>query len=443
MLAEGARAWQRRSIARGGRGRLSAVPPSEPHENVTRQPFALGEVLSDTYELKESIGFGAMGQVMVAQDLRLNRRVAVKVAWTDQAAGRLRAEAQALAAIRHKGLPTVHALGVHRGHEYMVMELIVGTGLDEHLARMVQAGETMPLVAALELLIAISDTLRAVHGAGLVHRDLKPSNIMLAAGDRLVLLDFGLFLPQFERGRQDKILGSPWYMAPEVIRNKVEDGCWHLIDLYALGVIGFELLAGRTPFPIVDGREVLRAHVRAEVPDLRAVRDDVPASLAALIRELLAKSPMERPQTAESVLVSLQAMLARVRQERPGRVFEVLIASPRRPAARVLAAHLRRVLPEVQVRVIVRADNLFAQVDQRAPDVALIGGDFQDIHPLELAMYLRGSCEACTIGWLGAFAAESEGALLDRLGAVRLPAIDELDPAKVVALIRDARRSRR
>ncbi len=415
----------------------SPPPPSNP-----KQPFALGEVLSGTYELREEIGFGAMGQVMEAQDLLLNRRVAVKVAWTDEDASRLRKEAQALAAIKHPGLPAVYALNSHRGHEYMVMERIHGMGFDEYLSRTWEAGESIALGRGLELLAAITDALCAVHGAGLVHRDVKPANIMLAPGDRIVLLDFGLFLPQFERGTQDRVVGSPWYMAPEVIRNKVEPGCWHLVDLYALGVLAFEILTGHPPFPSLDVREVVRAHVRAEVPDITQSREDIPASLASLIRELLAKSPLERPQSAEYVLRTLHTIADRLLDGDRKTTFEVLIASPHRAGSRALAAHLRKLMPDIDVRSVTRSDGFFEQTARRLPDVALVGSDFADSHPLELAMFLRGSSESSAIGLLGPLRNEADVPLLDRLGVVRLPAVDDADPGAAVRLVREARRRR-
>lgn len=413
----------------------SCADSSDRHE----LPFSRGELLSDTYQLLEDVGFGAMGQVIAAHDRRLNRRVAVKVAWKNEPPERLRAEAQALAAVEHPGLPKVYALAEHRGHDYMVMELIRGEGLDEHLGRLSQAGELMPVPKALDLLVAVADALNAVHRTGLVHRDVKPSNIMLAHGERVVLIDFGLFLPQFEPGRQGRVQGSPWYMAPELIRNKVEAGCWHLVDLYALGVVAYELVAGQPPFSSVDVRDVLRAHVRSEVPDITETRDDIPASLAALIRELLAKSPLERPQSAESLCLALQTVRSHVRRDERDSPFEVLVASSQRPPIRTLAAQLRKVMPDVGVRSVTHGDQVYEVVERRVPDVALMAGDLPGANALELAMFLRGSSATCTIGWMGAFS-DGVGPLLDHLEVERLPALGTGDSSAIVQAVRRARR---
>ncbi len=135
---------------------------------------------------------------------------------------------------------------------------------------------------------------------------------MLAPRDRVVLTDFGLTRPEIDRG-DDHMSGSPNYMAPEVVSRSVRRGDGHLVDLYALGIVAFELLVGRTPFEREHWAKTLQAHLVEAPPDPRELRSDVPRSLADLVLSLLAKDPRDRPDSAESVL----AMLGRRRMPRP------------------------------------------------------------------------------------------------------------------------------
>jgi serine/threonine protein kinase len=269
-----------------------------------RTLFELGEVLSGTYEIRSLLGEGGMGQVFAARDQPLNREVAVKAYWPiteSVTSGLLQREAQALAAIPHPGLATVFALGRHRDIEYLVMERIRGAPLDEEMNRRHRIGAKMPVRDTIRILLAIAGVLNAVHQAGCLHRDLKPGNVMLAQHERVVLMDFGLFLPEGELASGPDVAGSPNYMAPESIRNRVQAGSGHLVDLYALGVIAFELLAGRLPFVGPNLEQTLDLQVNAPVPDLLALAPEVPPRLAALACELLAKDPYDRPPGDEVV----------------------------------------------------------------------------------------------------------------------------------------------
>ena len=216
----------------------------EPHADI----FSPGEVLAETYVIRAVLGAGAMGQVFEAYDRALNRKVAIKAGWPGLEGAPIRKEAQAVAAVRHASMPIVHAVGVHRGVEYVVMERVYGLSLEAYLDKKRAVGEALSIDEVMGLLLAIADGLSAVHRAGIAHRDIKPGNVMLAPDNRVVLVDFGLFLPEFDVCSPETIDGSPQYMAPEVIRNRVEAGLGHLNDLYALGVLAFELLTGELPF---------------------------------------------------------------------------------------------------------------------------------------------------------------------------------------------------
>ena len=128
---------------------------------------------------------------------------------------------------------------------------------------------------------------------------------MMRPGDRLVLTDFGLTRAEYQ-GAGERMSGSPNYMAPEVILRDEKRGAGHLVDLYALGIVAYELLVGRTPFECDHWVKTFEAHLSEPVPDPRELRPDVPGELADLIAHLLAKDPLDRPESAEQVVWTLQ-----------------------------------------------------------------------------------------------------------------------------------------
>src|SRR5579883_193649 len=148
----------------------------------------IGDVLGGIYELREQIGMGGMGIVFEAHDRLLNRQVAIKVAWRPHPDYTLRKEGQALAAIRHPSMVTVHAMGEHRGLEYLVMERVTGVTLERHVRDRFTEGAPPTVAEAVSLLAKIADGLAAVHEAGISHRDVKPGNVMLAPRGRIVLI---------------------------------------------------------------------------------------------------------------------------------------------------------------------------------------------------------------------------------------------------------------
>jgi serine/threonine-protein kinase len=293
-------------------GTLSAVTPPARIE-----PFAIGEVLSNTFELKGILGAGGMGVVYEAVDRTLNRPVAIKLSLVAGQDFSLRHEAQALAALHHPAMVAVYGLWEHRGAEYLVMERVRGVTLEEHLTQRRARNELLTLGEALDLLIAISDGLAAIHQAGIAHRDIKPANLMVAPRGRIVFTDFGLFAPQFERVA--RVAGSPEYMAPEAIRNRVEPGRAHLVDLYAFGIVAFQVLVGWVPFAGNSAAEVLPQQLHDAPPDLAKLRDDTPLELSKLVGQLLAKDPEERPEDIEMVAWQLKQLRGKIAARDSGR----------------------------------------------------------------------------------------------------------------------------
>jgi serine/threonine-protein kinase len=384
--------------------------------------FRTNEVLNETYEIRTILGEGGMGQVFEAYDRALDRRVAIKANWPHLHAPPLRKEAQALAAFRSPSLVTIHTMGVHRGIEYLVMERVYGVTLGQHIDNRIEAGGEFGIDEVLDLLIPVAEGLAVVHRAGIAHRDLKPSNVMLSVGQRVVLMDFGLVLPEFDMPEQEHIAGSPHYIAPEVILNEVRAGKGNLVDLYAFGVTAYELLAIQPPY-VADGpSEILDAHVRAPVPDVRDARNDVPAALATLIQELLSKAPASRPQSADEVIWALKAIRGGTQQSPQRSVaersFHVLIVEDDADMQRVLTFYVKKAVPDAIVRVAENGEAALESVRNRAPDLMLLDLQMPRMNGIEVCMYLRGAQLApdCTVVSVSAGAQQSDMQLLHELG---------------------------
>ena len=269
----------------------------------------LGNVLRDRYRLDSELGRGGMGTVYRATDLELQREVAVKVlsasSHTSDGRERLIREARAAAALNHPHIVTIHDVGEAGGLPFLVMELVAGP-------RLSQAKPT-DLSRVVDIAVQICAALEHAHTNSIVHRDLKPDNVLLSGtghSSTVKLADLGLALPaSAERiSRVGVIVGTAAYMAPEQALGQPVDG---RSDLYALGVLLYELTTGRVPFTGDDPLTVVSQHVHAPVVPPRVLRPDLPRALETIIVRLLAKDPAQRfssaAETREALLASLTA----------------------------------------------------------------------------------------------------------------------------------------
>lgn len=300
----------------------ATVPPQRIEEPVrvqrdTTNIFRQGEQVADIYEIGEILGSGGMGQVFAAVDRCLDREVAIKACWPWVERSVLHTEARALAAVHHPGIVTVHTMGVHRDVDFIVMERLHGRTLHDHVQ---QRKDGLPFSAeeALDILIEMAEAVAAVHRAGFIHRDLKPANVMLVHGRRPVLLDLGVSFHTDQLEQENRMAGSPHYIAPEVVGTAIQHGQAHLIDVYALGIIAFEMLSGQRPFENEDTVQLLEMHLRTDVPRLAARVPGVLPQLDALVAEMMAKRPMDRPQSATVVAARLRELRRSVKRGRAG-----------------------------------------------------------------------------------------------------------------------------
>ena len=323
----------------------SSVPPPVPHADL----FQPGQLLSGAYEIRSKIGEGGMGQVYAAWDRALLRSVAIKATYPYLGATVVE-EARALATVRHASTVSVYALGCHAGVHYMVMELVHGRTLESHLHARREKGEEVPFEEAIDILARVADALAVVHRAGIAHRDVKPANILLAPSDRIVLTDFGIFQPEFMGGPALEPAGSAHYLAPEAITFRVLPGQLYLVNVYSLGIMAFELLTGRLPYDAACPTRLLIKHLQQPIPDPREVRADVPPPLAELVREMLAKDPLSRPQSMEEIAWRLRRIRSPNPSSAPGVSPSVLVIEQDKAAARRLASMIEGQVRSAVVR---------------------------------------------------------------------------------------------
>ena len=275
---------------------------------------APGTILRERYRLDSELGRGGMGTVFRATDLELRREVAVKIlsatSQTSDGRERLVREARAAAALNHPHIVTIHDVGEASGFPFLVMELVQGP-------RLSQARPT-DLSRVVAIAIQICDALEHAHNNSIVHRDLKPDNVLLSTASdsaSVKLADLGLALPAYDAriSRAGVIVGTASYMAPEQALGQTIDG---RVDLYALGVLLYELTTGRLPFTGDDPLTIVSQHVHAPVVPPSVLRPDLPHALDRIIIRLLAKSPAQRfssaAETRAALLDSLTAQDAAV-----------------------------------------------------------------------------------------------------------------------------------
>ncbi len=271
----------------------------------------LRAALGDRYRVEREIGAGGMATVFLAEDLRHRRMVAVKVMRPEIAVvlgpERFLREIEVAAGLTHPHVLPLFDSGDADGMLYYVMPYIEGESLRERLSR----EGALPVPDAARILHEIADALATAHAHGIVHRDLKPENVLLS-GRHALLADFGVAKALSEATTHRQLttagvaLGTPYYMAPE--QATADPDTDHRADIYALGVLGYEMLAGRLPFEGSNAQAILMAHLTEPPAPLIQYRPDVPPILADAIMRCLEKQPGDRWSSAAELLPSLESV---------------------------------------------------------------------------------------------------------------------------------------
>jgi serine/threonine-protein kinase len=271
----------------------------------------LAAALADRYAIVRELGAGGMATVYLADDLRHRRKVAIKVLRPELAASlgpeRFLREIEVAAQLTHPHILPLHDSGAVDGFLFYVMPFIDGESLRTRLDRV---GE-LPITEAVRILREVADALSHAHALGVVHRDIKPDNVMLS-GRHALVMDFGVAKAVSEATGKTTLttagvaLGTPTYMAPE--QAAADPHLDHRVDIYALGAMGYELVAGRPPFTGRTPQEVLGMHVTQAPDPLDRYRPGTPPALVEIIMRCLAKRPSDRWQSADELVERLEPL---------------------------------------------------------------------------------------------------------------------------------------
>ena len=283
----------------------------------------IGKLLGP-YKILEQLGAGGMGEVYLAEDPRLKRQVALKLLPAQMAADpkmrrRFEREAEAIAALDHPNIVTIHSLEEADGTHFITMQLVEGKTLDE-----VISADGLPLEQLIKVAVALADALCAAHEAGITHRDLKPTNIMVGEDGRVRILDFGLAKHELPEGiREDSddlseartgaltaagvMLGTVPYMSPEQVQGRAVD---HRSDLFSLGVILYEMAVGQRPFEGETAADLISSILRDTPEAVTDLNRELPEQLGDIIAHCLEKNPDRRFQTAQELRCEVEELRA-------------------------------------------------------------------------------------------------------------------------------------
>jgi serine/threonine protein kinase len=294
----------------------------------------VGEKIAGRYEVEELVGHGGMSSVYKARDSLLERHVALKIlheqySSDDDFVERFKREARSVAQLQHPNIVTVIDRGEEDGRQYIVFEYIEGENLKEHVVRKGR----LEVREALEVALEVAHGLAFAHQNGIVHRDVKPQNVLLNGDGHAKVTDFGIARTIEVDGmtQTGTVLGTSNYIAPEQATGQRVDA--HS-DVYALGTVLYELLAGDVPFPGESFVAVAMKHVHEPPPNLLETRGDVPPRVAAAVDFALAKDPADRFPTMDAFAAELEACLAELDHGVDGDKTMVIPARQRRPQAR-------------------------------------------------------------------------------------------------------------
>ncbi len=290
---------------------------------------APGRVLGDRYRLEVLLARGGMAEVWIAEDPVLSRQVAVKILHREIAVDedlrtRFRQEAIAAARLSHPGIVATYDTGDDDGTAYIVMQLIEGMTL----RALLDERGSLPIDDAVGIAVQVADALSHAHDRGLVHRDVKPANVLVQPDGRVKVTDFGIAKAAGSKDaltRTGAVLGTARYLAPEQVNGGSIDG---RTDVYALGLVTFEMLTGAVPFPADTDMAAAVARLTTEPPALHSKLADAPEALGAIVDRSIARDPAERFPSAAALR---DALVAENPGATPGTLTAARVAGASRP----------------------------------------------------------------------------------------------------------------
>jgi len=286
---------------------MENVVPAQDSGRGSQSLEALQEVLGPDFDIKQKLGRGSVATVYLAKEQALGRLVAVKVllpglAREETARRRFEREAKAAASLAHPNVVQVFRFGrLPDETPYLVMRFVKGRTLEDRLA----AEGRLPAELARKVLLGVASALAAAHAQGIVHRDVRPANVLWdEERDQALLADFGIAALLATSGEEatrltktGQMLGDPRYLSPEQL---LDENLTELADMYAFGVLGYELYTGEGPYVAKTNTQWITAHLQGEPRDLRLTRPDVDPQVADLLKRCLNKEPNHRPSAANA-----------------------------------------------------------------------------------------------------------------------------------------------
>ncbi len=293
----------------------------------------IGQKLLGRYEIESLLGQGGMSAVYQATDLNLRRVVAVKMIHphlsdAPEFVQRFESEATMVAQLRHPNIVQVFDFNHAEGAYFMVLDLIPGETLQARLKRLANQDRLLAMEEVVRFGSDVAGALDYAHNRGLIHRDVKPANILLDVYGNAVLTDFGVarMVGAEHMTATGELLGTAHYMSPEQVRGERVD---QRTDIYAMGVMLFEMVSGRLPFEADSVLTVMRMHLEEPVPDLSEINPATPAGLKAVIQKALEKDPGDRYASAAELDQALEAALAAPPEALQAPTDQTIIEAPR------------------------------------------------------------------------------------------------------------------
>ncbi len=280
---------------------------------MSQAPTWTGRTIGGRYKIDDLLGRGGMSSVYKAEDPNLQRTVAVKIihphlSENPEFVRRFEQEAAAVAKLRHPNIMQVHDFNHEGDTFYIVFEYIPGQPLDQKLQDLRKADLRMPLTDVIEIMMPLCDAVAYAHERGTIHRDLKPSNVIINLLSQPILLDFGIAKivgDSYVHTATGATMGTAQYMAPEQVLSEKTD---HRADIYSLGIMLYEMAAGRAPYEGKSAITVMMKHVNDPVPDVRLFNTNLPSSYNAIMEKALAKNPDDRYNSATELALALREL---------------------------------------------------------------------------------------------------------------------------------------